>query len=60
MGLYMTRTLGRVWTNPRQLASFVAVLKAIAAVGNIIVVTFTTARGKQAPRKSWDPLLTST
>jgi len=47
MGLFMTRTLGHVWTNPKHLATFVSVLKAISALGNIIVVTFTAARGNE-------------
>jgi len=47
MGLFMTNTLGRVWTNPEHLATFVSVLKAISALGNIIVVTFTAARGNE-------------
>jgi hypothetical protein len=47
MGLFMTGTLGQVWTNPGQLATFVSVLKAISALGNIIVVTFTAARGNE-------------
>jgi uncharacterized membrane protein len=41
-------TLGHAITNPKHLQTFFSVIKAISAMGNIIVVTFTAARGNQA------------
>jgi hypothetical protein len=38
-------TLGHAITNPRHLQTFFSVIKAVSAMGNIIVVTFTAARG---------------
>ncbi|KAH8649408.1 amino acid permease-domain-containing protein [Tricladium varicosporioides] len=40
-------TLGRVVTSRTQLQTIFSILKAISAIGNIIVVTFTAARVKQ-------------
>jgi len=45
-GTFFQLTLGHVMTNPAHVKTFFCVLKAICAMGNIIVVTFTTARGK--------------
>ena len=44
---YFQLTLGRVVTSHNQLQTIYSVLKAISAIGNIIVVTFTTARGNE-------------
>jgi hypothetical protein len=45
-GTFFNLTLGHVITDPAHVNKFFCVLKAICAMGNIIVVTFTTARGK--------------
>jgi hypothetical protein len=42
---FMQLTLGRVVTSNSQLQTIWATLKAISAGGNLIVVTFTVARG---------------
>ncbi|KAF8865684.1 amino acid transporter, partial [Acephala macrosclerotiorum] len=47
MGVFMQLTLGNVMTNKNHLATFASCIKAISAFGNLIVVTFTTARVKQ-------------
>lgn len=39
-------TIGHVLTNNRHLVTFYSTIKAFSAFGNLIVVTFTTARGK--------------
>lgn len=43
----MKKTIGHVITNPNHLVTFFSVIKAFSAFGNMIVVTFTTARVKQ-------------
>jgi hypothetical protein len=40
-------TIGHAITNPLHLQTFFSVIKAISAMGNIIVVTFTVARGSK-------------
>jgi hypothetical protein len=38
-------TIGHAITNPDHLQTFFSIIKAISAMGNIIVITFTAARG---------------
>lgn len=44
----MQLTLGRVVTNENRLSTIWSTLKAISAGGNLVVVTFTVARGNTA------------
>jgi hypothetical protein len=44
----MQLTLGHVVTNENQLNTIWSSLKAISAGGNLVVVTFTVARGNEA------------
>ncbi len=45
---FMQLTLGHVVTNQNQLKTIWATLKAISAGGNLIVTTFTVARGNKS------------
>lgn len=51
MGEFMNLTLGHVMTNTTHLTTFASCIKAISAFGNLIVITFTTARGNNVPER---------